>query len=257
MVLMGFVMVWGQRPANLVIFTGNHEGFTVIMNGFRVNDMPTSNLKVVGLRSSQYDVQVLFSNPTWPALRKPIYVEEDRELTLAVVRTPNGMMDLVFVNEFSLSMGGVPGGGQMVVPFNGIGNQVIVPPPVVNPPPVVILPPPVVEPVRPNPLPGYNGPIGCEYPMDANAFAAARESVASKTYASSRMTLAKQVTGSNCLLASQVKELMSLFSFESDKLTYAKFAYDYTYDIGNYYMVNDGFEFSSSIDELGKFLEGK
>jgi hypothetical protein len=62
---------------------------------------------------------------------------------------------------------------------------------------------------------------------------------------------------SNCLLTDQVQEVMALFNFEDDRLEYAKFAHDHTYDQGNYYKIHDSFEFSSSIDELDQYLEKK
>jgi hypothetical protein len=46
---------------------------------------------------------------------------------------------------------------------------------------------------------------------------------------------------------------MLLFDFESTRLTFAKFAYKYTFDKGNYYKVNDAFQFESSIEELNQF----
>jgi len=103
-------------------------------------------------------------------------------------------------------------------------------------------------------LPGYNGPVGCPYPMSSGDFNSAKASIASKSFEDSKLTIAKQVTSSNCLLASQVKEIMTLFSFEDTKLSYAKYAYPYTFDIGNYYKLNDAFKFEMTIDELNEFV---
>jgi len=103
-------------------------------------------------------------------------------------------------------------------------------------------------------LPGYNGPAGCEYPMADTDFNDAKKSISSKSFEDSKMTIAKQITSSNCLLTNQVKEIMMLFSFEDSKLTFAKYAYAYTFDIGNYYKVNDAFTFEMSIDELNEFI---
>jgi len=50
---------------------------------------------------------------------------------------------------------------------------------------------------------------------------------------------------------------MLLFSFEATRLDFAKFAYKYTYDISNYYKLNDAFTFESSIEELNNFINGK
>ena len=105
-------------------------------------------------------------------------------------------------------------------------------------------------------LPGYSGPIGCPYPMSPTDFATAKSSISSKSFEDSKLTIAKQIFGSNCLLSSQVKEIMSLFSFEDSKLEFAKFAYGKTYDTGNYFKVNDAFTFESSIDELNTYISG-
>jgi hypothetical protein len=113
---------------------------------------------------------------------------------------------------------------------------------------------PVPPPPPPSYLPGYSGPVGCPFPLSPAEFADLKSSIASKTFEDSKMTIAKQVVGNACLLSSQVKELMMLFTFEESRLDFAKFAYGRTYDIGNYYKVNDAFTFESSIDELNQFI---
>ncbi|TVR78301.1 MAG: DUF4476 domain-containing protein [Chitinophagaceae bacterium] len=110
------------------------------------------------------------------------------------------------------------------------------------------------EPVPVSPIPGYNGPIGCHYPMAPADFQRAKSSISSQSFEDSKMNIAKQMTRSNCLTAGQVREVMTLFTFEETKLEYAKFAYDYTHDLGNYYMVNDVFTYSFSVDELNEYL---
>ncbi|MCF8465323.1 MAG: DUF4476 domain-containing protein [Flavobacteriales bacterium] len=105
-------------------------------------------------------------------------------------------------------------------------------------------------------MPGYNGTIGCAWPMEEGQFADAQRSVASKDFEDSKLTVAKQITGSNCLTADQVKRMMASFDFEDSKLEYAKFAYGKTFDMNNYYKLNDAFEFESSIDELNEYING-
>lgn len=103
---------------------------------------------------------------------------------------------------------------------------------------------------------GYNGPIGCPWPMSDNQFSDALRSISSRSFDDEKATVAKQITGSNCLTVNQAKAIMMQLSFDSAKLDYAKFAYDKTYDIGNYYMLNDAFDFSSSVDELNQHING-
>jgi len=115
---------------------------------------------------------------------------------------------------------------------------------------------PVQPPQSPNVyvLSGYTGPIGCPYPMSPQEFESVRQSIYSKSFDDTKLKIAKQVISSNCLLSSQVKKIMLLFDFEDTRLNLAKYAYGYTYDIGNYYQLNDAFTFESTIDELNDYI---
>lgn len=103
-------------------------------------------------------------------------------------------------------------------------------------------------------MPGYSGPIGCAWPMSASEFADAKKSIEAKSFEETKATMAKQIGRDRCFTVDQVKDVMSVFSFEDTKLDFAKYAYDRTYDIGNYYKVNDAFTFESSIDDLNKYV---
>ena len=46
-------------------------------------------------------------------------------------------------------------------------------------------------------------------------------------------------------------------SIEANKLEMAKNCYSHTYDIGNYFKVNDAFTFESSIEELNEYIESR
>jgi hypothetical protein len=106
-------------------------------------------------------------------------------------------------------------------------------------------------------LPGYNGPIGCPVPMSPNDFSDLKRTVNSKSFEDTKLTIAKQVVSSQCLLTTQVKDLLGCFTFEANKLEMAKNCYTHTYDIGNYFKVNDAFTFESSIDELNEYIESR
>lgn len=122
---------------------------------------------------------------------------------------------------------------------------------------------PAPEPVREEPVvrrpavPGYNGPLGCDWPVEKSSIDQMKRSISGQSFEDSKMKIAKQATRGKCMTAAQVKEVMGLFTFEDSKLEYAKFAYDFTYDVANYYIVNDAFTFSSSVDELNSHIEGR
>ena len=101
---------------------------------------------------------------------------------------------------------------------------------------------------------GYDGPMGCPWPMEKGDYASAKSTIASKSFDDTKLTVAKQIVSSNCLFADQVKEITELMSFEDSKLDFAKYAYSRTYDQGNYFKVNNAFDFESTIEELNVYI---
>jgi hypothetical protein len=110
------------------------------------------------------------------------------------------------------------------------------------------------QPARVSYVDGYNGAVGCPAPMSRSDFQSFKSSVTSKTFEDSKLTIAKQVLNNNCLTSGQVREIMGLFTYENTKLDFAKYAYGHTYDIGNYFKVNDTFQFEASITELNNYI---
>ena len=48
------------------------------------------------------------------------------------------------------------------------------------------------------------------------------------------LTYAKQEIRDKCLLASQIKQITLLFTYDDTRCNFASFAHKYTYDLGNY-----------------------
>ena len=92
------------------------------------------------------------------------------------------------------------------------------------------------------------------YHMSSFEFQKALKSVSDKDHESSKLTLAKQISNSNCLTPLQVGKIMSSFAHESTRLEFATHAYKRVFDKSNYYKVNDSFQFESSIDDLNEAL---
>ena len=93
--------------------------------------------------------------------------------------------------------------------------------------------------------------------MSPSTMSSVLDQLKKQAFEDNKMNVIKQVLGSNCISSTQVKQLMSEFSFEENKLRVAKMCYSKTTDKGNYFMLNDAFSFSSSADELQQFLETK
>ena len=52
------------------------------------------------------------------------------------------------------------------------------------------------------------------------------------------------------MTANQIRGLCKEFSYESNKLDFAKYAFEYCYDRYRYYIVGQALTYSSSVDEL-------
>jgi len=108
-------------------------------------------------------------------------------------------------------------------------------------------PPPMQQTIAP-------APAGCQAPMMEDDYQSAKKSIADKTFEDTKLTLAKQIAGSNCMSAGQIRGIMKLFTFENSKLDFAKFAYDHCCDKTNYFKVDDAFEFDNSSKELNDYI---
>lgn len=105
--------------------------------------------------------------------------------------------------------------------------------------------------------PTYSGPCNCQQPMNREAFQKALSTVQSQNFDNLRLDIAKQIARSNCLLASDVKALTRAFQFENYRLEFAKFAYDYTLDLSNYFEVAEAFDFEPTRSELMDYIRGR
>lgn len=101
---------------------------------------------------------------------------------------------------------------------------------------------------------GYDNHQGYESGMSDRDFRGVLASISKEWLESNKLKSATQIVSGNSLTSAQVKQLVLLFSFETNKLELAKQAYANTVDKRNYSMLNDVFSFSSSRDELARFI---
>lgn len=90
--------------------------------------------------------------------------------------------------------------------------------------------------------------------MNNRDFEQAKETLKKDWFESSRVSTAKTIIDANYFTTTQVRELMQLFSFDDKKLEIAKYAYRKTVDRNNYYILSEQLTFSSSKDELARFI---
>jgi hypothetical protein len=93
--------------------------------------------------------------------------------------------------------------------------------------------------------------------MSMRDFDLVKEQLRSEWSEKNRLSSAKVIADKSNFTTAQVKEMMLLFSFESNRLELAKYAFRKTVDKQNYYKLDDALTFQSSKDELARFVRGK
>lgn len=257
------------QGSNLILFSEQGEKFSVVLNGILQNPEPETNVKVTGLIAPQYKLKIIFENKSLADIDKNIFLAEDAEATYCIKKNNKGQYVVRLMTQVNIGQAPPTPPSQTIVVFSTVP-----PPPVtttINQTTTTItvnagLPGAdanvpggnhehvMLETQKPYVMPGYSGPVGCPYPMTDLDFQDVKRTIASRNFEDSKLTIAKQVASSTCLFASEVKEILELFSFESSRLEFAKYAFKYTFDLGNYYKVNSAFQFESTIDELNDFI---
>lgn len=90
--------------------------------------------------------------------------------------------------------------------------------------------------------------------MDPNYFNRMMEELRKESFDSHRKEKAKQFIIGNGINTEQLALVAKLFSFDSDRLDFLKWAYDYCTDKQHYAILSSEFTFSSNADELFRFI---
>jgi hypothetical protein len=101
------------------------------------------------------------------------------------------------------------------------------------------------------------GTKGCENPISDADFTAQLIDISARPFEPMQLSAAKKMAETHCLYVSQVKLVINVFDSESSRLSFAKFAWDYTYDRDSYSEVNDELHSQKSRDDLDRYVAGK
>ncbi len=247
------ISISGFSFNHAVFFSDRGERFNVYINGVEQSVHPASTICIKEIPLSELRVQIVFDNPALRPISRLIqFSNRPSRWVFRIKLNKKGRHVIRYYDEDPLPcfIPAIPGQHEVYYapPVNNsctshstITNNST---PINNQPDHYV-------------LNGYNGPIGCPWPMNDQAFKDAVGAVKSQSFSNSRLEVAKQIVNTNCLFAEQVAHLTSLMGFENDKLEFAKYAYNKTYDVGNYYKVNDAFSFSSSSSRLNKYISAR
>ena len=285
---------YGNQYGTLTISSNNNQNFWLFIDDVLQNEYSTNLIRIQGLQFTYYKVRVEIDNPSFYTVGETILIYSTPNRNNYVVSLERGnfysfkktqtalnpyfIQNLILpnINYYSAYEqflypgfnpnvnygqgykgsaykkyqynnpgygnppghgGNSPGHGNPQPP--GYGN----PPGHGNPQGHGNPPPP------PPPPPSHQ--TGCMNPNDFNSAIAV---IQRETFEDSKLGIAKQITSNNRLCVAQIMQICRLFSYENTKLDYAKYAYSYCFDRNNYFQLNDVFTYSSSKDELRKFI---
>lgn len=279
-----------QKAGNLTIFSEDGDKFFLILNGQKQNNEAQSNIRLLDLVQPFYSAKIIFADSALTPISKNNLMIEGADnvmmdVTYKIRKDKTGKPKLNYFSSVEVKNDYIPPAGVHVYHFGspamvqvsngttltttttttygdgmsasmnvngmGVGINVSVTEPQVQTTTTTVT---TRETYQENNTVTHSG--GCNgFPMGATDFAAALKTLEKGSFDDTKLSAAKAIASKNCLSAEQVVKLCNQFSFEDNKLAFAKFAYRYTTDKKNYFKVADVFTFSSNKDELSKFIE--
>ncbi len=247
-----------QSRANLVLVSGTQENFVVSIDNARINTQGLNEIAVTGLQGDYYRVTIRFANHFQSVFQANLYVPPMSEIVYEVypgdAGNPNGnylIRDIYprpaqthLNNPYAIFEYGGSGYAQNQAPVNNNinatqNNQVNI-----N----------IINNAGTQPTSNTYGNGGCNAPVSEARFEDMLRRVGNQMMSDDKLRLAKQIVKTNCITSYQLTKIMESFSFDDARLELAKFAYDYVYDIGNFYKVPDALHFLSNRKELEEYI---
>ena len=281
------------QKAEVLLFTEDHEAISVRLNGELLHSNPASEIRITGLKDDYYKLVLVFQNKALGEKSFDLALQQGMLTTYGIRKNHNGDYVLRFISQLPLSEAEKSSSTQLLIAYKEKAIANAAPPiskasesasfekdaelsPVIHSEidpqnnlddapetqndqsceTVVIVSGP--ENSRSS-LPvltatNYSGATKCSRPDSAEFYSALVEALLLKKDDAERLKFVKNNLTGHCFYAVQVRYLCEQFSFEDDRLEIAKAAYKHTYDIGNYPVIHDVFNFETTIEELNAFI---
>lgn len=241
---MSLVSIWSQAQTASVVFNGI-DNFQVTINQIKQHKTFNNNIKVNQLKGNQpYNVKINFKNDTL-LIQNNIYLIDDglthiynvskkaiqlkKVIPAASYQSNTAQLSLNYIINSNLPINTVTtdtaiADTSYIVPFASYYK-----------------------------LDDYEGRIGCPFPIKAIEKAELRGIILAESLEESKLEkikIAIEDMDSACVLVDQTYELITLFEFEETRLIFAKFMFQYTFDIDNYNKLYPAFNYENSKTQL-------
>lgn len=110
------------------------------------------------------------------------------------------------------------------------------------------------RPYHPGPLMHQNHHTPPVNGMSPENFEAVMTYLSKETFDSNRLDAAKQIVRRNWFSARQIASICKLFTYESNRLEFAKYAYASCVDKGMYFLLDETFTYKLSREELHEYI---
>ena len=223
-----------STQASLVIFSENGEKFTAYLNGSLVSDKPASRIEAGRPGGPSFKARIVFEETTIPEISKTIFNSPGPEMFYVIRKSDKGK----FILEKTSSEYVSHNDNAAAAEDKGEGKKE----------------PAKTEEVKGQPKPAEGSGKGCQKPMEEGQFIASREIISNAPFDGPKLLHAKSIAEKNCLSTTQIIEVLGIFSGESSRLNFAKFAYRHCWDPGNYGSVKDILS-SSAQEDLQRYID--
>ncbi len=107
-------------------------------------------------------------------------------------------------------------------------------------------------------LEDYKGKIACAFPIKSEELIVLKNKINTESIDDSKLEKIKEAISfmdEPCFLVDQILELILLFEYEETRLEFAKYMFQYAFDVDNYKKLNEAFNLEYSKEELKKFID--
>lgn len=239
-----------QPVGNMTISTQDGSSFYLILNGVQYNRSALNSIRVEELNLANYTCEIVFENQKQPKV-KPINISMVnkkgvmQDLRYNIVKNNRAYNELQLISSVPAAQNSFRAATTTFrnnEPNKVIGTNVRYPNGLSHSP-------------REQNENEWLTNLSCVRAMDNRSFADAKNTIQNASFDDTRLSVAKQTIEDNCMSVNQIIEVLALFSFESTKLSFAKYAYEYCMDPQNYFKVGNVFSFDSSKSQLMDYLQ--
>lgn len=240
--LASFVMSASAQIGNVVVFAPKGEKFSLFVGNTLHNSQPAARVEADNPGGPSFKLKVVFADASVHDISKLVFNKPHSTMFFKVEKNAKG----VFTMESTSSewTDGANAGGQDKTVTSSSSAT-----------------PPSKETGAEQPVKSETTTSskekGCDHPISDADFTAQLIDISARPFEPMQLSAAKKMAETHCLLVSQVILVIHVFDMESSRLSFAKYAYDFTSDRSNYSDVKDALHSDKSKADLDKFLAGK